>query len=56
MPAIEDRDFEEIRAFCPLPQMDIDIVHRRSRGTGELLMISVEMLPFPQRLDRPCAP
>ncbi len=53
MSAMEDRDFEETRAHCRLPQMDIDIVHRRAReGDGEFLAISVEIMPFSRVLDR----
>ena len=53
MSAMEDRDFEETRAQCRLPQMDIGIVHRRARkGDRDSLAVYVEIVPFGQRLDR----
>jgi hypothetical protein len=53
MSAVEDRDLEEIRAYCRLPQMDIDIVHRKAReGDREFLAINIELIPFSQGLDR----
>ena len=53
MPARDDDDFEETRAYCRLPQMDIDIVHRRARaGDGEFMTINVEIVPFSERFDR----
>ena len=53
MPATDDRDYDETRARCELPQMEIDIVHRRTReGDAELIAISLQMFPAAQAFDR----
>lgn len=53
MAAMKDRDVEEIRARCQLPQMDIEIVHRIFHdGDAEFIGISVQMVPLSQRLER----
>jgi hypothetical protein len=51
MAAMKDRDFEEIRARCQLPQMDIEIIHRMYPD-GEFIGISLHTVPLSQRLER----
>ncbi len=46
MPAMEDRDVEEIRAHGQLPNADIDIIYRRRQDESEFIGISIQTMPF----------
>ena len=53
MPAMKDRDVEEIRARCQLSQVDIEIVHRIAPdGGAEFIGISLQMVPLSQGFER----
>jgi hypothetical protein len=45
MAAIDERDVDETRAHARLPQMDIEVVHRKAReGEREFVAVKVELL------------
>ena len=53
MPATKDRDVEETRARCELPQMDIEIIHRIfPDGDAEFIGVSLQMVALSQRFER----
>ena len=53
MPAMKDRDPEEVRVHGQLPHMDIEIVYRRAyEGNTEFIGINVQTVSMSQTFER----